>query len=274
MPSTDLEEDIKSLIPREDEPEPKIPVYHSKYSHCIRNEIKKVKKCHQTMGYAQIRLDPPTKFLKKKTRTVRRPHVEKSKLNIERKPPLPVAVRVKSLQDKKPGAEKNFKQRNIVEAMRLVPKRPTPAFADTPHGDKQKLIPSGMMPQYIYKQGYGQIPNYLLERQKIAEEKERAARERQMKKKPRLRYITEDEREQLLEGLKMNWQDMQKEFQLLPMVTDTVPKIKRKTQLEKALKELEKDIELVERNPIIYVDEADENNRRLMNRLQQQCRKT
>lgn len=37
------------------------------------------------------------------------------------------------------------------------------------------------------------------------------------------------------------------------MVTDTVPKIKRKVQLEKRLKELEKDIDLIERNPIIYV---------------------
>lgn len=55
------------------------------------------------------------------------------------------------------------------------------------------------------------------------------------------------------QGLKKNWKELQKEFQLLPMVTDTVPKIKRKTQLEKQLKELEKDIDLIERNPIIYV---------------------
>lgn len=37
------------------------------------------------------------------------------------------------------------------------------------------------------------------------------------------------------------------------MVTDTVPKIKRKSQLEKQLKDLEKDIDLIERNPVIYV---------------------
>lgn len=57
----------------------------------------------------------------------------------------------------------------------------------------------------------------------------------------------------LAQGLKQNWEELQKEFQLLPMVTDTVPKIKRKVQLEKRLKELEKDIDLIERNPIIYV---------------------
>ncbi|XP_075214916.1 enkurin-like [Lycorma delicatula] len=103
--------------------------------------------------------------------------------------------------------------------------------------------------------GFGKVPNYLLIRKKEAEDIEDRIKEKESKIRPPLRYITEDERQELLEGLHKNWGDLQKEFQLLPMVTDTIPKIKRKTQLEKELKELEKVIEIVERNPLIYVNE-------------------
>lgn len=48
---------------------------------------------------------------------------------------------------------------------------------------------------------------------------------------------------------------MQKEFQLLPMITDTIPKINRKVKLEKDLQALEKDIILIEKHPYIYIDE-------------------
>lgn len=46
---------------------------------------------------------------------------------------------------------------------------------------------------------------------------------------------------------------MQKAFLQLPMLTDTVPKILRKTKMERELRELEKDIALVESNPYIYI---------------------
>jgi hypothetical protein len=57
------------------------------------------------------------------------------------------------------------------------------------------------------------------------------------------------------QGLKTNWAELHKEFLLLPMLTDTVPKMKRKTMLEKQLNNLEKDIDLLERNPSIYVSQ-------------------
>lgn len=39
------------------------------------------------------------------------------------------------------------------------------------------------------------------------------------------------------------------------MVMDTVPKIKRKLKLEKELKDLEKDIAVLEKNSCIYVED-------------------
>lgn len=94
------------------------------------------------------------------------------------------------------------------------------------------------------------------------------------KKQPLCHYITRDEREQLLnvsitvfcindqymqllsdilKGLKKNWEELQKQYQGLPILTDTMPKKMKKSKLEASLKQLEKDIVLVERHPYIYV---------------------
>lgn len=53
--------------------------------------------------------------------------------------------------------------------------------------------------------------------------------------------------------MKKNWEDLQKQYQGLPILTDTIPKKIRKTKMEADLKQLEKDIVLIERHPFIYV---------------------
>lgn len=60
------------------------------------------------------------------------------------------------------------------------------------------------------------------------------------------------------QGLKKNWENLQREYQSLPLLIDTVPKMIRKAKLEKGLKELEKDILMMENNPYIYVYSDDE----------------
>lgn len=44
------------------------------------------------------------------------------------------------------------------------------------------------------------------------------------------------------------------------MLTDTVPKIQRKLQIEKELQQLEKDIVLLEKHPYVYVYDDNELN--------------
>lgn len=59
----------------------------------------------------------------------------------------------------------------------------------------------------------------------------------------------------LFQDLKYNWALKQKAFLQLPMLTDTIPKILKKTKMEQELKQLEKDIALIENNPYIYIYE-------------------
>lgn len=48
-------------------------------------------------------------------------------------------------------------------------------------------------------QGFGKVPNYLLIRKKESEDIEDRIKEKESKIRPPLRYITEDERQELLE---------------------------------------------------------------------------
>ena len=57
----------------------------------------------------------------------------------------------------------------------------------------------------------------------------------------------------LIQGLKKNWDKLQHEYQGLSIVTDTLSKRAHKEQLEEAMKQLEKDINLFERFKTIYV---------------------
>lgn len=58
--------------------------------------------------------------------------------------------------------------------------------------------------------------------------------------------------------MKKKWEEMMKQFQALPFLTDTPPKAKRKAKMEQDLKQLEKDIDLIERHDYIYVYSDDE----------------
>ena len=53
--------------------------------------------------------------------------------------------------------------------------------------------------------------------------------------------------------MKKKYAELIKNYQCLPFVIDTAAKIKRKAALEDKLKQMEKDIELIERHPYIFV---------------------
>lgn len=103
---------------------------------------------------------------------------------------------------------------------------------------------------------FGKIPNYLHQRQLQADtpEKEKETEKNQFKLKGR--YITQPERQALLQGLKHNREELQKAYQLLPILTDTITKKKHKIKLEEELKQLESGISTLERHPHIYVTDA------------------
>jgi len=68
-----------------------------------------------------------------------------------------------------------------------------------------------------------------------------------------MRQLTDDERQALIDGLKDNWEQLHSDYLKLSVVIDTVPKKHRKERLEADMKQLEKDVELLELHPVIYI---------------------
>ena len=62
-------------------------------------------------------------------------------------------------------------------------------------------------------------------------------------------------REVLLGGLKANWEDLHHQYQGLSVITDTAPKKARKERMEAEMKQLEKDIEMIERHQRLYISQ-------------------
>lgn len=68
-----------------------------------------------------------------------------------------------------------------------------------------------------------------------------------------MRKLTDEEREALIAGLKQNWEHLHQQYLGLSVVIDTMPKMMHKEKLEVEMKQLEKDVELLENHRIIYI---------------------
>ena len=68
-----------------------------------------------------------------------------------------------------------------------------------------------------------------------------------------MRKLTAEERDAILRGLKVNWEEIHYQYQGLSVVTDTAPKKNRKERMEAEMKQLERDIETIEKHRVIYI---------------------
>lgn len=72
-------------------------------------------------------------------------------------------------------------------------------------------------------------------------------------KKKAMKTLSEEERTNILKALKKNWEEINRAFQTLPIVTDTRYKKMHKEELELKLKQLEHDIAAIEKHKTIYI---------------------
>ncbi|XP_058832976.1 enkurin [Topomyia yanbarensis] len=246
-------ENIYNVEKKPPERPPKPPLYHSRFEHQVRRETKSSKDAHRTMGYAKIPQQKPDEFLKKNCGV--RFRATKSapvRMCTGHKPPVP---KKNELAQSNQQVMKcvDFKVENIKKVVATSPKKIRPRYADTRKGDFHDLEKSGLMPVYRCQPKYGKVPEYLQRRKKDLEAQKQCMAATINNKVPSCVAVSQEERLELLKGLKANWENLQREYQSLPLLIDTVPKMIRKAKLEKSMKELEKDILKVESTPYIYV---------------------
>ncbi|XP_074035133.1 enkurin [Leptinotarsa decemlineata] len=261
---TKHDENIYNITKSQADFKQKSPPYKSKFRDKTKEIHKDYKKCvklHATMGRPEEDPPDPANFLRKHTGKPSYTHCKPPK---ESKPceHLPHRDKVPTLEEiakveNQQKEEKNFVHDNIQNITKMKAKEPVPKVVVDRVGTSKPLKPS-LEPVYIKLPRFGRTPKYLV---RFIQAKEK---EYQMKKdasgvqQPLCKYITRDEREKLLNGLKQNWEELQKQYQGLPILTDTIPKKIRKSKIESDLKQLEKDIVLLERHPYIYVyDDSD-----------------
>lgn len=137
--------------------------YCSIHSKRTRDELARAKYSHRTLGPAQTPLSSPCSFLKKG----KGPRVQRPKsMHVHYRPPgyirqLPAWE--KRPRSASPGpippfptdpvclARTDFKKRNVEQVAKWARKPDRPRFVDTVKGDAHELLPSGLMPVYIYK---------------------------------------------------------------------------------------------------------------------------
>ena len=165
---------------------------------------------------------------------------------------------------------------------------PTEKIVDDVNGQADEIECSGLVPKYTKKKKYGKLPSYIC----IRKEQRAAAfqdyqnwiYEREQLQQS-LRILSEAERMELVEGLgqnlknqslfflifpqvfvskrnfnlkkglKKNWEESNVRYQGLSVITDTAPKKKRKQKIEAEMKQLERDIDMIESHKYIYVEQ-------------------
>merc|ERR1719313_1292817 len=214
------EESIYCLIPPVIAPPPKPPLYRSAYPGVTAAERRPA----ATMGPLKVTPPNPQNFLKSYTR-------EDNKL------PEPKKFEFTDAVDKKPAVprrnerpvlglvtSKNFITCNAVENILAVPKKT----------DVRQV-------SYMNKKGYGKVPAYL-EKVKAEIQDEynyiqqmQEAYDEEGEDGCRTRALSNEERLEMVEGLKTNWDRINKAYQTLSFTLDPPAKKQRREEFEAQL---------------------------------------
>ncbi|KAF3703777.1 Enkurin [Channa argus] len=246
------QESVYNLIPKEKVEIQKPPRYVSKFRPMVALEKELAKDAMRTMGPAKVEVPSPDKYLKKHSKEAKLSEKTQSFKEAHhtcdaKKPPVPLRTEMPLM-----GIHT---KRDFIKTATVVPMKPQPTCVDTNKGHKQQLINSGLVPKYIKKKNYGEVPEYLQQRN----EEEQKAQEaydnyvKDQKEKGAMKHLSDEERQAILKGLKKNWDELHHEYQSLSLVTDTLSKKAHKECLEVAMKQLENDINLIERFKTIYI---------------------
>nr|XP_057944071.1 enkurin-like [Doryrhamphus excisus] len=131
-----------------------------------------------------------------------------------------------------------------------VPKvsKPPLCIVDTNKGHKEYPNKfSGLVPVYVKKKDYGEIPAYLLRRKgKLPKEAGDDKKPEESEIEIQIENLTDEECREIIEDLKKKCTRLNLTYQRLPFVIDTPSMKMRKTRLEADLQQLENDLKLLE----------------------------
>ena len=239
----DDEETIYNLIPKPPPELVKAPLHKSKYRGT--NTFDTAKKLpHATMGEPGdvIRKDPKVDYLKKGSRCRNlgppSPHSPHGQSTLKR-PPVP-------RQNDIPKSKSPMKKNLILENWKNAPKT-------------KKLHPEKPVTWYTDKKDFGKVPEYLSKVKREYEDENAywdEVREAMLPEdyEPRCRLLSEQERQEILEGLNANLNDLKKRYGSMSFGMDHLSFRKRKVDMEREMAQIEADIKTFSRQNV-YITE-------------------
>eukprot|EP00695_Tsukubamonas_globosa_P000983 TRINITY_DN1924_c0_g1_i1.p1 TRINITY_DN1924_c0_g1~~TRINITY_DN1924_c0_g1_i1.p1 ORF type:complete len:264 (+),score=47.80 TRINITY_DN1924_c0_g1_i1:72-863(+) len=261
-----MEESVYNLIPKPVEAVVKPPRYHSKYpgesfptastfalkstsrpgvanlsgdsSHPDSGKVAHtIKKPAATLGTSRRDEIAPDAYLKKSSRAL----AESSSSFSYGDPIKPAVPKKEEAPVMGLKTSKNFVVSNAVDNILAVPK---------------KLRDDD--PNYLKRPGFGEVPKYLVKNKREIEEEQRMIRDMQERQTRRdeekTRLLTEDERHELISGLRAQYDKLNHSYQTLSFTLDTPAKRERKEALEREMSAIEKDIERLNKKYIFVAD--------------------
>ena len=147
-------------------------------------------------------------------------------------------------------ARADRKERNFIaeNTSRAVQSSPTSATATA-----TTLAPLS----YRTKADYGQVPAYLeTVKAAVAEEKEMVAALTQPAVSARGQLLSDDERTEVVGGLKQRWEELMGQYQVLTHMTSntlSMGNLKRKEELERKLADVEKAIRKMDKQHVMVL---------------------
>ncbi|XP_059490172.1 uncharacterized protein LOC132205240 [Neocloeon triangulifer] len=215
----------------------------------FKERTKKLQSEHRTMGVPEVSLPKPVDFLKKQDRDHRPKLVtlEKSDharvcetLGLERRPPVPDHF----FQDPR-RSPRDFCSENVEFARNLIPPVPKERIVVGARGAVVDLDTTVLRPKYLDKPNFGQLPVSVVKFQAKANREAKLAQElKELEEQQKTQQLLDNKNHlrNRLAAAKEEWDEKNKEFLLLPVITDTLMTKKKKYLLEKALAELEDEI--------------------------------
>ena len=173
--------------------------YQSQFAKNVRDEFKKNRLAHHTMGEAHTNLAPPDNYLRKNARDAQfskrvksarahRKSESSSRIHLSHDFTFVAFFSGEKVpdHDKKPTVPKvtdhiatpmrtrrSFVHKNALDAMILEPTaQDDPQYVDSPQGTKQSLGKSGMVPIFTEKKDFGKVPTYIKKLKKTRKEEE------------------------------------------------------------------------------------------------------
>lgn len=196
------DENIYDITKKPPEVHKASPRHVSKFDSYVKKDQKaQIQGRYATMGPAEYPPPNAKNYLKKRTYKVpiKKPDVIEKYQSL--KPVLPVPRTrevVKEYEERvRQRPKKNFIAKNIKYVLELRPKEPEQKLVLDCYGES-KDIKRGLEPQHLKSSAFGKVPEYLKRFVKIREKDEQLQKDMVGTEKSICRYITKEEREELL----------------------------------------------------------------------------